>query len=484
MSQDLYGFLGGIALSGARYKIEIIQLGGGAYQANAYNAGGATAWTAPTLVAEGELPDVIRAASNQFASKTKPGRDRVYTTPMNGGSRTPPFPKGVSVLPDHPLCWVVGQPLTKLPSELRGRAILAPGQGLVAPALPVPVAPSGPTPPTRRSTRAATATAVSTLPAIGSAEHPPLGQIVMLCETIANADHLELLLDSEQHALTEKMEGHRVQGHHDEEGEAYLTNRSGERIGCPPHIEEELRKTPRGTSLDAELITVDQDGRPQLYVGARANIQLLVVFDLLAHPVYPYGAMRQPQIVRLQKLEIMFEMFRPPIIAEEGAIRCVAWASTPAAKRELFAEIRARKGEGVVMRDKMAGYVGQRSTAWMRWRDRLAEIDAVVMDYKRGRGKYANTVGAVEVGLYAADGTLHSIGWAGSGWDDDQRAELMARWEAGSTGYVVTIQSFGLSFDDQVTRPSGIRIRNRGDKRAEECRFESEVGRPAGAMLE
>jgi ATP-dependent DNA ligase len=158
----------------------------------------------------------------------------------------------------------------------------------------------------------------------------------------------------------------------------------------------------------------------------------------------------------------------------------VAWASSTEEKRELLRQIRARNGEGVVMRDKMAGYPGKRSTAWMRWRDRLAEIDAVVIDYKEGTGKYEGTVGGVLVGLY--DGiNLRPIGWAGSGWSDVERDELLGRWQAGQNNYVVTIQTFGLNFGDQVIRPSGIRIRPLGDKRPGECTFDSEVGRPFGA---
>lgn len=456
MDRDLYAFMGGVAASGARYKVEVVRLAGGTYQANAYSAGGSTAWTKPTLLLESaDLGAVVRKASTKFAEKTVPGRDRVYTRPMVGGPDAYPFPKGVSTLPDHPLCWMTGRPLDLLPSELRYRAILAPGQSPDA---------VGAAPP----------------PAVNFAGTPPLGQVVMLCETIPTANLLDLMVEDDGWLMTEKMEGDRQQLHHDAAGAVYMTNRSGEVVNCPEPVAREMKaKTPRGTSLDGELITVDQGGHAQLYVGARADIQLFVTFELLHHPAFPFGAMQQPQLPRLQQLGRLFPMFKPPIYASDGAIRCVGWAEGSAAKRQLLAEIRARTGEGVVMRDVMAGYEGKRSTSWMRWRDRLAEIDAVVIDYKEGTGKYAGTVGGVQVGLY--DGIhLRSIGWAGSGWSDAERADLLRRWQAGQNNYVVTIQTFGLNFGDQVIRPSGIRIRAAGNKRPAECTFESEVGRGAG----
>ena len=454
MDRDLYALLGGIAASGAKYKIEIVTVSGG-YQANAHNAGGSTAWTKPTLVAEGaDLAAVFRKASTKFAEKTKVGRDRTYTTPLPGGPEASPFPKGVSVLPDHPLCWVTGRSLALLPADLRHRAILAAGQA--ADATPPPAG------------------------AAGVPTGPALGRLVMLCETIPNYEALDVLLDDDGWIMTEKMEGDRAQLHHDLDGVIYQTNRSGEIVNCPSHLVAGMRaQTPRGTSLDGEVITVDPEGRAQLYVGAKADIQVFVAFDLLAHPAFPEGAQRQPQRVRLERLAGMLPAFLHLLNRYGPPIRMVPWARGRLDKARLLAAITARDGEGVVMRDATAAYAGVRSRAWMRYRNRLHELDGVVISYREGTGKFAGTVGAVEIGLY--DGhALRSIGWCGSGWSDAQRAALLAEWQAGRNGFVVTAQSFGVSFADQMIRPSGVRIRAPGDKQPWECRFESELGRPAG----
>jgi hypothetical protein len=459
--RTLYAFLGGVAASGAKYKIEVLKVASG-YQADAYSAGGATGWTKPTLVERsGLLPVVLRKALAKFAEKTRPGRDRTYDTPMYGGSPVGAIPKELdgSELPEHPLCWQMGRDLALLPAELHSRAMLAAGQD------PVPSSVS--------------VAQIITSPPAGA--RLALGQIVMLCETIADEPTLRVLMQQDGWLMTEKMEGDRGQLHHDLAGKVYLTNRSGEVVTCPPHIIQAMASMSRGTSFDGEVITVDSDGAAQLYVGARANIQLFVAFDLLEHPSYT-SIQQQPQKQRLRELAALLPPFQVPLQQNGPAIRIVRWAETYDDKLDLLEEVRRRTGEGWVLRNADSSYEGRRSYNWMRFRDREKELDAVVLDYKRGTGKFANTVGGVKCGLYDGSGRIQSIGWVGSGWSDELRAEFWNRWQAGVNGYVITVKSFGLSFADQVIRPSGVRIRTPGDKRPAECTFESEAGRPFGAM--
>jgi len=457
-TRDLQAFLGGMAASGAVYKIEIVDEGDGDYSAWAANAGNGAAWGDLALIVRSpDLAAVIKKANARFVEKTRPGRDRVYSRPIGGGLDAGPYPKGLDVIASSPLAWAIGRPLSLLPAELRHRAILGTGQAADDDAPPPTYAAAVP------------------------GERPPLGQVVMLCETLPNAAALDLLLEHDGWAMTEKMEGDRGQLHCDEDGMVYLTKRSGELANCPPHIARSMEALGPGVSLDGELITVDEEGRAQLYVGGMARISLFVAFDLLAHPEMP-GGMGTAQGWRLALLARKLPSFTAPLAVDGPAIRCVPHAYGLKPKWELFKTIRARQGEGVVMRKLDAAYEGRRSAHWMRYCDRERTIDAVVMSYKAGTGNIAGLVGGVEVGLYDEAGVLHSIGFAGSGWTRDQRAELQARWDAGETGYVVEVKTYGLSFADQLTRPSGVRIRAAGDKRPAECRFQSEIGRPYNAM--
>src|SRR6266545_1672435 len=168
---NLVAFLGGVAASGAKYKIEIILVGNGIYQADAYSAGGSTAWTRPTLIERSALQPVLAKALAKFAAKTVPGRDRTYDMPLTGLPSAGPIGKALvgGDLPNHPLAWEVGRSLLNLPREYHDRAVLRPGQAAA------PVAAAGSIPPP-------VATPVSTAPAVGS--RTDLGQLVMLCETL------------------------------------------------------------------------------------------------------------------------------------------------------------------------------------------------------------------------------------------------------------------------------------------------------------
>ncbi|MBX0329109.1 hypothetical protein K2Z83_15635 [Oscillochloris sp. ZM17-4] len=445
MPANLIGFLGGVAASGARYKIEIRDLGGGAFEATALNAGGATGWSRPTLIKAGAIAEVIKAASTKFAEKTRPGRDRMYTRPFGGGPLAEPFPKGVTSLPDHPLCWRVGDPLGRLPAELHAEASGSAGPGAVAAPLTVPPA------------------------------TPTFGQVVMLCETVPSWDDFLPYLTNADWILTEKLEGDRGQLHHHTDGQVYLTNRSGEIINCPAHIAKAMRDgTTPGTSLDGEVISVDRDGRAQLYVGAQADIQLFVAFDLLA--IDGRSMLHERQCTRLRRLEGLLPTFEPPIQGWYSPVRAVRWSSQDAGKSLIVDEVRQRQGEGWVLRQADAPYEGKRSRNWLRFRDREKEMDVVVIDYREGTGRLKGTVGAIKVGLYEGR-SLYAIGWVGSGWDDTQRRTFWEAWHCREAGQVVVIKSFGLSFADQVIRPSGVRVRAEGDKQPVECQFSSEVGR-------
>ncbi|RRR76464.1 MAG: hypothetical protein EI684_02985 [Candidatus Viridilinea halotolerans] len=458
MEPHLYAFLGGVAASGARYQITVVTTATG-FRAEAMSGASATAWSSPRTLAEGpDLAPVLARAISTFVTKTKAGRDRSYTRSLVDGQDAGPFPKGPH-LAEHPLCWIVGRSLHLLPPALRAQAIGADNPPQTA--LPMPDTPAP----------------VAILPAPVATLPPRVGHAVMLCETIPNAEALNALIASPAWGMTEKLEGDRAQVHRLMDGSVCMTSRSGEYVNCPLHIAQAMQELLPGISLDGELLTVDAHGQAQLYVGAQATVQLFVAFDLLAHPSLP-NTTEYPQWYRLATLADGLPPFQPPFDEHSPPIQGVAMAVQPEAKQQLLAEIRQRQGEGVVMRLLDAPYEGRRSPNWRRFCDRERHLDGVVLGYKAGIGTIAGMVGGIEVGLYDEAGRLRSIGWVGSGWTHAQRAELQARWDAGATGYVVTVKSYGLTFADQVIRPSGVCIRATTDKQPHECTFLSEVGRP------
>ena len=62
------------------------------------------------------------------------------------------------------------------------------------------------------------------------------------------------------------------------------------------------------------------------------------------------------------------------------------------------------------------------------------------------------------------------------------KAALTATERKNLAAFGYGVKSFGLSFADQVIRPSGVRVRTPGDKQAFECTFASEIGREHGTI--
>ena len=108
--RDLYGFLGGTADSGARYKIEIVRTETG-YASRSASSSGTSAWKAIVPMTEGDLPTVTAKAIAKFAAKTVPGRDRAYTRPMDGTAFPCPTPPAVTGSLASPALGTTGAPV-------------------------------------------------------------------------------------------------------------------------------------------------------------------------------------------------------------------------------------------------------------------------------------------------------------------------------------------------------------------------------------
>jgi bifunctional non-homologous end joining protein LigD len=533
---NLVAFLGGVAAGGgARYKIEVRDLGG-TYQARGYSAAAGANWTDQGVVKGGSGTSrnaVFAAALRKFGEKLKAGRDRVYTNPFPGTTST--MQVGVlggmmgGDLPVHRLVWQVGRSLDTLPRELHSAAMIAPAtaqptpaaQPATAAAQPASAAPArtaAPSPaPSIPAASAQTATPAGTpVPAVAAAaavvaDPFPYGSLVMHPNTIQTEAELMAFISDLRWIMQEKLEGRRAQAHRNLGGEVFMTNRSGERVECPAHIAEALARLAPGTSLDCELIAVDEQGRPALYVGAVAATQVLYAFDLIRSP-YLANTADAWQDQRLSTLR--------RIVDEVGmldALRMVPTATGTAAKQRLLREVRAREGEGFVLRQLDAPYVSGRPKTCLRWRDRKREIDVVAMPYEfatarwgfqAGIGKQTGLVGAIAVGLYDGSGVLRRVGEVGSGFSDAERAELQRRWDAAQADlaqlqasglviaeadqaaflarhqFVIRVTCMGLTFNDMMIRPSAHEIRPAGDKQPHECTFQSEVGREWGAMTQ
>jgi len=95
-------------------------------------------------------------------------------------------------------------------------------------------------------------------------------------------------------------------------------------------------------------------------------------------------------------------------------------------KMEYFNQLKAKQGEGVVLKEEASPYrQGQRTSDWLKvkhWKD----TDAVVVGYTRGQGSRAKTFGSIVLAQRDKQGNWHYIGKS-SGFKEADIRRMLAK---------------------------------------------------------
>lgn len=173
----------------------------------------------------------------------------------------------------------------------------------------------------------------------------------------------------------------------------------------------------RPTVLDGEIVSFGDDDRPDFTrllqrngaVGAHARRLAaaapvtLIGFDLLHHGDPLVDLPLEARWEQLAELE------------QVGWSRSEPVSGTGTA---LFGAIRSRGLEGIVAKRSGSSYrPGVRSPDWRKIANRRF-VHAVVVGFSPGERGRSGSFGALQLGIYQADGTLRSVGGVGSGFDD------------------------------------------------------------------
>ncbi len=147
--------------------------------------------------------------------------------------------------------------------------------------------------------------------------------------------------------------------------------------------------------------------------------------------------LRQPLRERRRRLEAL----DLPSIEEGGRFTrsFLAVASDEAALETAFAASRARRNEGLIVKDPRSGYSpGRRGQGWLKMKKALATIDCVVVGVEVGHGKRHGVLSDYTFAVRdETTGKLVNIGKAYSGLTDAEIAEMTAWFEAH------TVERFG-----------------------------------------
>ena len=180
-------------------------------------------------------------------------------------------------------------------------------------------------------------------------------------------------------------------------------------------------------------------GRKDPTAEVRADVPVVyVAFDLLA--VGPRGEghnglsgsaieplLRVPLVERRRRLEAL----GLPILAEGGrfALSHLMTADSAEALDRVFDEARARRNEGLMVKDPQSGYSpGRRGLGWLKMKKALATLDCVVVGTEVGHGKRHGVLSDYTFAVRdEATGRHVTIGKAYTGLTDAEIAE-MTRW--------------------------------------------------------
>ncbi|HEX9044158.1 MAG TPA: ATP-dependent DNA ligase [Candidatus Limnocylindrales bacterium] len=249
--------------------------------------------------------------------------------------------------------------------------------------------------------------------------------------------------------VEDKYDGIRAQLHR-QAGDVRLYSRDLHDIsGQFPEIVEAARDLAWDGILDGEILAFRDGavlpflalqtrlGRKDPSEAIRSTVPVVyVAFDLLAvghdgdgvspaREVEPL--LRRPLTERRRRLEAL----GLPLAADGGgfALSYLATASSADELEGLFLEARARRNEGLMVKDPASGYSpGRRGLGWLKMKKALATLDCVVVGVEAGHGKRHGVLSDYTFAVRdESTGELVAIGKAYSGLTDAEIAE-MTRW--------------------------------------------------------
>jgi bifunctional non-homologous end joining protein LigD len=289
--------------------------------------------------------------------------------------------------------------------------------------------------------------------------------------------HLKRLLNDDNYIAQEKLDGMRAIVHFTPSGLRIFSRSAGvanptrplEKTSALPHLAALRFPELAGTILDCEILAQGMDSA-QLSGTVHKNevsednrLVKIYVFDILS--IKGTDLTGRTLLQRLTWLETVSKKISSPFIT------FLPWASLSKDKHDLYQRIIKQRGEGVVLKNLYATYVqGARpSENWYKAK-RSMTIDAVIMGFTQGKGKYNTRIGAIIFGQYVntpKGWILKELGQA-SGMSDVLRDEFSLH-QSKYIGRVVTIKGMERLKSGAIRHPIFVAIRT--DKDPNQCRY-------------
>jgi ATP-dependent DNA ligase len=298
----------------------------------------------------------------------------------------------------------------------------------------------------------------------------------MNCQGVKNDEHLKQLLNDDNYIAQEKLDGMRAIVHVTTTGLRIFSRSAG--VNDPTRPLEKTSALPRlaalrlpemsGTILDCEILARGMDcaqlsGNIHKKDISDNRTVKLFVFDILN--IKGTDLTNRTLLQRLSWLESIRKKIVSPYFI------FLSWANTSNEKHDLYQRILKNGGEGVVLKNLYATYIqGARPSGnWYKAKKSMT-IDAVILGFTTGKGKYNTQIGAVKFGQYVQTPKgwiLKELGQA-SGMSDAERQDMSLHPQK-YIGRVVVIKGMERLKSGAIRHPQFVALRS--DKNPNQCRW-------------
>ena len=244
--------------------------------------------------------------------------------------------------------------------------------------------------------------------------------------------------------VEDKYDGIRAQLHRSGEVARLYSRDLHDISGQFPEVVEGAHGLPWAGILDGEILAWKDGhvlpffqlqarlGRKAPSDTIRAEVPVIfVAWDVLGLDTDADGEVRSMLEAPLEERRRILEALALPLAADGGrfALSHLATAGSAAALEAAFAEARARRNEGLLIKDPTSPYSpGRRGLGWLKMKKALATLDCVVTGVEVGHGKRHGVLSDYTFAIRDEQtDALVTIGKAYTGLTDAEIAE-MTRW--------------------------------------------------------
>jgi ATP-dependent DNA ligase len=253
-------------------------------------------------------------------------------------------------------------------------------------------------------------------------------------------------------------------------------------INFPEIVTDARHIKAKNCVLDGEITFFDKNKNPFfLTAAATPGTKKHYTVQYMVFDIIEYEGQRVTHLPLTARLELLKKIIPPNL----KHIKVIKSFTDPSKYPQIYKDIVARKGEGVMLKEKKSIYVPGSRKHWIKVKKEQTE-DCVVCGITNGLGRRKKTFGALILGQYH-NGVLKYVGNVGAGLSDAMLKEFLKTFNSMPEGknpfqnnirfikrwvplkYVVEVKCMERTTAGMLRLPVFLRVRN--DKQPRDCTF-------------